>query len=1056
MLGEERKNGEMELTNGIYENLIYKALLKKLLQLPENRHALKIPMDSAEAPKLLTNYIAGIIQQMLGDDKIFEGIEEKIGFVNQVIRFIETDWNPNWDDDLLVQGDKLLSGIIDGTGKTPQQIKALNDFRPKSGFLSSNLFTGSNSDLNMQSEINLDIMSADEIYWIVAFIRFSGVRIFNDALRKFLEKPNAKLHIITTSYMGASEPKAVEWLKNLNPDKVEIKVNYDCSLDRLHAKSYIFVRNSGLSTAYIGSSNISRSALTQGLEWNIRVTNQENPQIIKTAIATFETYWNRQDFEDFDEEKFRKSIYEANHHDTLKRKDYPVFTIRPEQKDILYKLTVERNVHNSYRNLVVAATGTGKTVIAAFDYRRFCEQHPGHTRLLFIAHREEILEQSRRTFASVLNDHDFGELWVGRYVPTKMGNLDHLFISIQTFNSNRKLFESFGSDYYDMIIIDECHHSQASSYRILFSMFAPQLLVGLTATPERADGLSLLPDFNNRIAAEMRLPEAINRMLLVPFQYFCIGDQFTSLSHIAWKNGGYDEDELYKKLNTADRLHLITQTIPRYLSDENRCRALCFCIRKEHARDMAVGLCKAGYRADYLTGDDNEERRKRVLDNFRERKINYLCVVDLLNEGVDIPEIDTVLFLRPTKSLTIFLQQLGRGLRLSPDKDCLTVLDYVSQANRNYSYESRIRALVGRTSRNILDEVSEGFSLLPRGCSIMMDKLSRQYVLENLKGAIFNLKRLQLEVQNYRLNFTDSLELGNFLAHFNLDIRVLYKVSCWSKLKRRAGIISYPEDKNTEIYEANMKRMIHWNDLNLIHFVQKLIADDFEYDHTATNEKYALMLYYGLYREGILKTGYVNVDAALKVFGRYPYFVQELREMMDYLDSNLNVSTERIPELGDCPLALFGCYTREEQLILYGKIKADKSMIPQAGLYNIKEKNTELLWVTLNKSDKDFSPSTQYNDYAINEKLFHWQSQNTASHDNAGCRYVTQKQTGKKFLLFVRENKKDAFGFTTPYYCLGLVDYVKSVGDRPMNITWRLHHDIPGFILNKAMKLAVG
>lgn len=1046
----------MSLSTGIYETLICKALEKKLSQLPDNLHTLKLPIDSAEAPKLLTNYLANIIHQMLGDDKVFEGIIAKVEFVNKVIKYIDDGWEPDLDDDLLTLEDKLLTGIIDGAGKTPQQIKAMNEYRPKSGFTSSNLFTGSNSDLNMQSEINLDIMSSDEIYWIVAFIRFTGVRIFEDALRKFLEKPNAKLHIITTSYMGASEPKAVEWLKELNPNKVEIKVSYDSSLDRLHAKSYIFVRNSGMNTAYIGSSNISKSALTQGLEWNIRVTSQENPQIIKTALATFETYWNRKDFEELDNKKFRESIYEANHKEVTSKKEYRVYTIRPEQKEILDKLTVERNVHNSYRNLIVAATGTGKTVIAAFDYKRFCEKNPEHKRLLFIAHREEILEQSRRTFASVMNNYDFGELWVGKYLPTRDGNLEQLFVSIQTFNSNKDLFTTFGKNYYDIIIIDECHHSQANSYRLLFDMFTPKLLLGLTATPERADGQSLLPDFNNRIAAEIRLPEAINRMLLSPFQYFCIGDQFTNLSNVTWRNGGYDEEELFRRLNTDDRLHLITETIPKYLADENTCRALCFCIRKDHARDIAIGLQKAGYQADYLTGDNTNERRKKVLDAFRERKINYLCVVDLLNEGVDIPEIDTVLFLRPTKSLTIFLQQLGRGLRLSPDKDCLTVLDYVSQANQNYSYESRMRALIGRTSRSIVDDVIKSFSSLPRGCSIVMDKLSRQYILENVKSAIFNLRRIQMEVQNYSINFSDKMELKNFLMHFNLDIRTVYKVACWSRLKKNAGIVNYPEDENTRIYEGSMKRMVHWNDLNLIRFVQDLITSNFVYDHTDVNIKYATILYYGIYAKVLKKTGFASIDEALKMFGSYPDFVKELSEMMDYLDDNLNVSTERITELGDCPLSLFGCYTREEQLIMFGRITAEKSVTPQAGIYNIDNENTELLWVTLNKSDKDFSPSTQYNDYAINEKLFHWQSQNAASHENAGSRYSNQKENGKKFLLFVRENKKDTFGFTTPYYCLGLVDYVKSSGDRPMNITWKMHNEIPGFILDKAMKLAVG
>ena len=434
--------------------------------------------------------------------------------------------------------------------------------------------------------------------------------------------------------MAASEPKALQFLKELSPEKVDIRVTYDTTLDRLHAKSYIFLRNSGLHTAYIGSSNLTMSAMT-GLEWNIRVTSQENPQIIKAALATFDTYWNRPDFEPYDEERFRRAIYAEQHkndseHPTVLAR----YMIRPEQKEILEKLSVAREVHHSFRNLVVAATGTGKTVIAAFDYKRFHDAHPGHHNLLFIVHRKEILEQSIRTFRSVINDPTFGELWVGEYKPSMTGNLNHLFISIQTFNSNREQFTMMRHDFYDYIIVDEAHHSTANSYRILFQQFNPSVLLGLTATPERADGQSLLPDFDNRIAAEIRLPEAINRMLLCPFQYFCIGDETANLLNVRWTAAGYDERELAAKLNTRNRLNLITATIPKYLVDEMNCRALCFCINIEHARTTAEGLREAGYRADTLTGQDSEERRRRVLERFEMGKINYLCVVDILNEFV--------------------------------------------------------------------------------------------------------------------------------------------------------------------------------------------------------------------------------------------------------------------------------------------------------------------------------------------------------------------------------------------------------------------------------------
>ena len=1049
----------MEIQSGIYETLIYEALKKKLESL-SNKYVFTDSIDSSEAPRLLTNYVSKIINSLLTDDSLFESLGSRFKFVNDILNFIDRNWQCDLDDSLLTNQEDLLSGIVDMAGLTNEQARQRVSMRPLSGYTVSNLFTGSNADLSIDSEIERDIQTADEIYWIVAFVRFSGVRIFENALREFLSKPNAKLRLITTTYMGASEPKAVDFLKQLAPGKVEIKVSYNSELDRLHAKSYIFVRESGMNTAYIGSSNLSRSALTKGLEWNMRITNQENPHIIQKALATFDTYWNSDSFEDYDYERFVVAISERHEINRSAGRVLQKYNILPHQKAILDKLTVEREIHHSYKNLIVAATGTGKTVIAAFDYKRFYEANSSH-RLLFVAHRKEILEQSINTFSSVLNNSSFGDLWVGEYRPSTSGDLSHLFISIQSFNSNLEAFRKCGHNYYDYIVVDEAHHSEAVSYQKVFDLFTPKILIGLTATPERADGVNL-SNFNQRIAAELRLPEAIDNMLLSPFQYFCVGDRTTDLSHVAWTQGGYDENELVRKLNTKDRLRLITESLPRYLSDENNCRALCFCARIDHARDVAAGLSLAGYRAAMLSGDDSLQHREEILNQFKAKKINYLCVVDIYNEGVDIPEIDTVLFLRPTKSLTIFLQQLGRGLRLAADKECLTVLDFVAQAHVNYSYESRFRALIPKsknaTTTGIKNAVAESFTMLPRGCTITMDKVAREYIISNIKSAIFNLRRLVQEVRQFRVNNDKPLSLPTFLTQYDLDIRVIYKTRCWNALLREAGMLSYPMDEFTKLFENNMSRLIHINSVRYLEFISQLIDNKFEYEHTAKNNTFALILYYDLFAKSIDNFGFASIDEGLKKFGSYPLFVDELRQIVQHLSEHLIISTKPITELGaNNVLDLFGCYTREEQLAIFGRRTANRAgAIPQSGCLNLDEINTELLWVTLNKSDKDFSPSTQYEDYAINEALFNWQSQNNASHQNSGRRYVEQKTNGRKFLLFVREHKVDEYGFTSPYYCLGLVNYVKSHGDKPMTITWAMQNHIPGFILDKAQKMAVG
>lgn len=327
------------------------------------------------------------------------------------------------------------------------------------------------------------------------------------------------MRVITTTYCGVTEAKAVERLAQL--PNTEIRISYNTRIERLHAKSYIFERNSGFSTAYIGSSNLSKSAQTDGLEWNIRVTNIENPHIIKTALATFDLYWNSHNFEDFVEGGVEK-LYEELRKEKQPNKTLTIslakFTILPHQKQILDKLIVVRE-KGIKRNLIVAATGTGKTVISAFDYKWFTETHPNRNRILFVAHRQEILVQSRNTYRSVLQDANFGDVWVGQYKP--VGGIDHLFISVQTFNAKYdEIFHSLPSDYYDYIVIDEAHHLVADSYRKILTHFKPELLIGLTATPERMDGVSLLPDFDNQISAEIRLPMALDEGLLTPFNTF--------------------------------------------------------------------------------------------------------------------------------------------------------------------------------------------------------------------------------------------------------------------------------------------------------------------------------------------------------------------------------------------------------------------------------------------------------------------------------------------------------------------------------------------------------
>lgn len=1030
------------LKKGIYENIINQRMEREIYTAEtENLVCVREEIDNTEAPQMLADYLAKAIRQKLQET---EDLQDRMAIINRIL----TEYGLI-EDVQITDTSNLLMEVMTQEKNLLQQNSRSETIRPQSGFRVSNLFTGGNSALSLGEEIRREIASADEIYFIVSFLKVSGLRLLLEDLKKFCEREGTRLRIITTTYCGATQGKAIEQLSQL--PHTEIRISYQTEIERLHAKAYIFVRNSGMHTAYIGSSNLSKSAQTDGLEWNMRVTSVENPHIIKTALATFDMYWNSPNFEDFRIGGIRKFNEELQRNSFREKADslvYQRFSLLPHQKKILDRLKVEREERQNFRNLIVAATGTGKTVISAFDYltfRRQAVQENRKSRILFTAHREEILRQSLKTYRSVLQDTNFGSLWVGNYQPQSAEDYGHLFVSISMFNSRfEQLYAQLPPDYYDYIVIDEAHHSQADSYRKLLSHFHPRLLIGLTATPERMDGKDLRPDFGGRISAEIRLPQALQAGLLTPFQYLCIADDTDLSDESLWSGQRYITERLADKLCLPERAGHIVEALHRYLADEYTCRALCFCVNKRHADFMAEQFQRYGFNARSLTSDTPQPQRKQLAEDLRNSRIHYLCVVDIFNEGVDIPEVDTVLFLRPTESLTIFLQQLGRGLRLSPGKTELTVLDFVAQANQQYDFAGKFRALSLRPEKNIIQQITDGFTFLPAGCSIIMEKVAREHILNNIQQAIYNKSRLIKEINTYHQLPT----LTQFLENNGQDIRILYTQNkCWTSLKRAAGRISYQDTPTTRRLEKGMGNLVHHNTSSFLHFVKDFTQGSKEYLNKK-NLSYTTMLYYDLYQERIDKTEFKDAGMykALDILHEeeYRYFKQEIEEIVSYRLENLEITTSPLGDTVLPGIELYGCYTREEIFTLTGRQTENRRMQGSvSGVFTLPEYNTTLLFVTLNKSDKDFSPSTQYDDYIINKDYFHWQSKNTDAHNNAGGQiYTRQPEKHNKIVLFVREEKKDGFGNTTPFHCFGLVDYVSSHGNFPMNITWKLHQPV--------------
>lgn len=1047
------------MIEGIYESLINKLLKNKLEALNKDEFFVQQnKLDKAEAASYLGNYLNRVIRNALHLLKEEDKPSEQIRISNKIIQLlIDEIQDVDISEDLIEAEAQVLEAVFNKIDSPFPDLSArLKLMMPYTRLSQSELFTGNHSGISLDSEIKKEILSADTIYWLVSFIKFSGVRIFMEQLKEFTESGKS-LKVITTSYMGATDANAIEYLASLK--NTEVKINYNSDHERLHAKAYLFLRNTNFNTGYIGSSNFSRSALTSGLEWNIKVTSQEISHIIDKFKKTFETYWEDKEFETYrpgeDQKRLQKALRGQKMSEQRGLITYFDINPFPFQQEILEKLNTERTVHHRYRNLIVAATGTGKTMISIFDYQKFIKQHPQAT-LLFVAHRKEILEQAQQSFQQVLQDGNFGQLWIGGNEPD---NYKHLFASVTMLN-NRLGSLNLSANFYDYIIIDEVHHITAKSYRSILTRFKPKILLGLTATPERTDGVDILDDFAQTIAAEIRLPEALNRKLLSPFQYFGISDQI-DLSKVSWKQGRYEITELSKLYTGNDkRVGDILKGCSTYLTDIHEVRCLGFCITKEHAAFMANKFILAGLKANYLTGDHGSEYRDSIRRQLKNREINYLFVVDVFNEGIDIPEIDTVLFLRPTESLTIFLQQLGRGLRLSKDKECLTVLDFVGNARAEYDFERKFRALIGKTHTAISKEIQDDFPHLPLGCSIVLEKRAKEVILNNIRQATsFKRNNLIQKIKQFKQDSHLPLTLHNFCEFYHIPVQAIYKRDNWSRLCVEAGALDNFYEPNEKELSSSFKNKILGNSsMSYLLFIHQLLLNKINLEKlTSVEEQMTLMFHYDLWQKAGSELGIKTLKDSIIKLRQNPILLNELKELINYLIDQVDVIEKPLELDFPFPLKLYSRYNRDQILVAMGLHSLEKASSNREGVAFSKENNAEALFITLKKSDKEYSPTTQYDDYAISERLFHWQSQNSASPNTSkGKSYLDQAENGRKILLFVREQNKDELGYTMSYVCLGLANFVKYQGEKPMNIEWKLEESMPAYIFQESAKLAVG
>ncbi|MBP3256104.1 MAG: DUF3427 domain-containing protein [Clostridia bacterium] len=1038
------------MKNGIYEEIINNKILKEISN--EELIIGKEKLDSEDAKTFLTQYIAEITKTALKciRDEITEPQEyllKQVELCNDIIELLKQKLNEDEFEDLkITESAEVLTYVYDRMNNSNFNNQVI---RPETSISRTSLFTGARKEPNLQEEIKREIFSADEICMLVSFIKWSGLRTILDELKLFTER-GKKLKIITTSYMEATDFKAVEELSKL--PNTEVKISYDTERTRLHAKSYIFKREDGFTTAYVGSSNMSNVAMTSGLEWNVKLSEKESFEIIAKINATFETYWNDSTFETFDNsEKNREYLRNALSKSKNNKTDMTFeFDIKPYtyQKEILENLEAERKIFGRYRNLVVAATGVGKTVISAFDYKRFRDENP-RARLLFVAHREEILKKSRDTFRYICKDLNFGELLVGNNKPE---SIENLFVSIQSLNSS-KLIERTSPDFYDYIVIDEVHHGAAQSYKKLLEYYKPKVLLGLTATPERMDGEDITRFFDKKMAYELRLPEAIDNKLLCPFQYFGVSD-FVDLSDLKWTRGGYEVSELenvyvFDTEKAKRRAQDIIKNTIKYVDDIENVKALGFCVSIKHAEFMANEFNNAGIPSIALTGNSNDEIRKNVAKNLTDGNIKVIFTVDLFNEGVDIPQINTILFLRPTESLTIFLQQLGRGLRIADGKECLTVLDFIGQSNKNYKFADKYRALIGKTKKSVESYVKDGFVSLPKGCFMKLEKQAKEYVLRNIKGLKNNKDVLIGKIKYFENDTGEKLNLKNFLRYNNISLDEFYNGKrTFTRLCAEAEIIQDFQYENEEVLNKRIVNLLSMDSPKLIEFSRKYINNT---DMNLNKEELILrnMLYYTFYVKNPEREGLSSIKEGIEKIISNKLIKEEILDILDVLYEKINCVPIKNSYDFICPLEVHCKYTQAQILAGLEYYREDFYGPMLEGVKYFKDKDLDIFFITLNKSEKDFSELTLYEDYAISENLFHWQSQHKDTENSKNVqRYVN---SNGRVSLFVREYKTEN-GKASPYIYLGECTHVSHQGNNPVSFIWKLKNNIPGKFISEANK----
>lgn len=915
-------------------------------------------------------------------------------------------------------------------------------YRPQ--FVSNNHKEGK----KVLASVEAELLSCDEFQISVAFITMSGITPLLQTLKE-LEKKNIPGEILTTNYLNFSEPRALKKLNELK--NITLKM-YDVEAARegFHTKGYIFKKEE-VYRIIIGSSNITSAALTYNREWNTKIVSTEEGEIAQEIVHEFQELWNSEYALPFDEfyESYREKYQIIKHQRKIARQDEIVFIEKYKLQPNSMQVGFIENLRKIYeagedRALLISATGTGKTYASAFAMREL-----GFQKVLFLVHRNQIAKQAIKSYRKVFGGQVSMGMVTGKH---QEYDKDYVFATIQTLSKDETL-QKYSKTRFDAIVIDEAHHSAANSYKKVLDYFQPKLWLGMTATPDKRDdnleGRNIYEIFNHQIAYEIRLQDAMEEDLLCPFHYFGI----TDLDLIADEGKTSEEKvENFRYLTSDERVANVMKQAKYFGYSGERVKGLIFCSRIDEAKELSVKFNKNGWRTLVLSGNDSEEARAAAIERLAGEEsgnaLDYIISVDIFSEGVDVPEINQVIMLRPTQSPIVFIQQLGRGLRKAEDKEYVVVLDFIGNYRNNFMIPIALSGDRSYNKDNIRRYVTEGGRIIPGASTIHFDEISRKRIFQAIDNANFSdIKLIRENYTNLKNKLGHIPALADFDKYGEMDVlRIFDNNSLGSYYKflvkyEKEYTIRLPEDEEKviefiskklasgkRVYELELLKHlidcphnpISWlrelSSKKYHHFIDNNCAGNIinvmtnEFPTSAAKKTYAQCVF--LEKEG---NDYCASRSFMKMLDN-PEFRSILEELLDFGIARYKENYSN--HYQDTDLVLYQKYTYEDACRL---LNWERNEVPlNIGGYKYDKKTkTFPIFINYDKQD-DISDTTKYEDHFVSASRLIAISKSGRSMDSEDVQnFLKARERGIDVHLFVRKNKDDKI--SKEFYYLGRV-----------------------------------